>query len=62
MHQFVNAIAGQKDMPLVKPDEAAARVGVMEAAYKSVKTNVWEKVGLTLYSNTTKTDDSIRQN
>ncbi len=44
MHQFVNAIAGQKDMPLVKPDEAAARVGVMEAAYKSAKTNVWEKV------------------
>jgi predicted dehydrogenase len=44
MHQFVNAIAGQKDMPLVKPDEAAARVYVMDAAYKSVKTGAWEKV------------------
>lgn len=44
LHQFVNAIAGQKDMPLVKPDEAAARVSVMEAAYKSAKTGSWEKV------------------
>lgn len=44
LHQFVNAVAGQKDMPLVTPKEAAARVSVMEAAYKSAKTGTWEKV------------------
>lgn len=44
LHQFVNAIAGQKNMPLVTPKEAAARVAVMEAAYKSIKTGSWTKV------------------
>src|ERR1039457_752760 len=33
--QFVNAVAGQPGMPLVSVREAAARVAVMEAAYRS---------------------------
>lgn len=44
LDQFVNAIAGKSDMPLVKPSEAAARVAVMEAAYQSLKTGAWVKV------------------
>jgi predicted dehydrogenase len=43
MHQFVNAIAGQKDQPLVTPREAAARVSVMEAMYKAARGRKWEK-------------------
>ncbi|EEF58156.1 Gfo/Idh/MocA family protein [Pedosphaera parvula] len=44
MDQFVNALMGNKDMPLVKPREAAARVSVMEAAYKGAHNNAWVKV------------------
>jgi predicted dehydrogenase len=44
MHQFVNAVAGAKDMPLVTPREAAARVAVMEAMYKGAKARKWEKI------------------
>jgi predicted dehydrogenase len=44
LHQFVDSIAGKTGLPLVKPREAAARVAVMEAAYKSVKTGAWVKV------------------
>jgi 1,5-anhydro-D-fructose reductase (1,5-anhydro-D-mannitol-forming) len=44
MDQFVNALLGQKDVPLVKPREAAARVSVMEAAYKGAHNNSWVKV------------------
>src|ERR1017187_8392020 len=36
MNQFVDAVAGAKDQPLVPPREAAARVTVMEADRKSV--------------------------
>jgi 1,5-anhydro-D-fructose reductase (1,5-anhydro-D-mannitol-forming) len=43
MDQFVNAVAGQSGMPLVTPQEAAARVSVMEAAYKGAKTQTWVK-------------------
>jgi predicted dehydrogenase len=43
IHQFVNAMAGKADMPLVKPREAAARVAAMEAAYQSVKSGTWAK-------------------
>jgi predicted dehydrogenase len=44
LHQFVNAVAGQKDQPLVTPREAAARVTVMEAMYKASRKGTWVKV------------------
>lgn len=45
MHQFLDAVAGAKDQPLVTPHEAAARVVVMEAAYKAARSQKWVKVG-----------------
>lgn len=45
LHQFVDAIQGVPGQPLVKPAEAAARVVVMEAMYKSAKAGKWTKVG-----------------
>ncbi|MGD0536544.1 MAG: Gfo/Idh/MocA family oxidoreductase [Verrucomicrobiota bacterium] len=45
MDQFVNAVEGKPDQPLVKPSEAAARVAVMEAMYKSARVGKWEDVG-----------------
>ena len=45
LQQFVNAVAGQKGMPLVPVREAAARVTVMEAAYRSSKVGSTVKVG-----------------
>lgn len=39
MHQFVDAVAGKTGLPLVTPREAAARVSVMEAAYKSARSH-----------------------
>lgn len=44
LHQFLNAVAGQKDMPLVTPAEAAERVAVMEAAYQAARTQSWVSV------------------
>lgn len=44
LNQFVDAVAGQKDLPLVTPAEAAARVCVMEAAYKANVSRKWETV------------------
>jgi predicted dehydrogenase len=41
LEQFVNAVAGRKGPPLVTPREAAERVSVMEAAYKSARTHSW---------------------
>jgi predicted dehydrogenase len=38
LQQFVNAVGGQAGMPLVPVREAAARVAVMEAAYRSART------------------------
>ena len=43
--QFVSAIAGQKDLPLVTAREAAARVQVMEALYQSARERKWVTVG-----------------
>jgi len=39
--QFASAIAGQKDLPLVTVREAAARVKVMEALYRSARERRW---------------------
>lgn len=44
MHQFLDAVAGAKDQPLVKPSEAAARVVAMEALYKGAHEKKWVKV------------------
>lgn len=41
MHQFLNAVGGKTGMPLVTPKEAAARVSVMEAAYKGAHDKAW---------------------
>ena len=45
MNQFVAAVAGAKDQPLVTPREAAARVTVMEAMYKGAREHKWLAVG-----------------
>jgi predicted dehydrogenase len=37
LQQFINAVAGRPGMPLVPVREAAARVAVMEAAYRSAR-------------------------
>jgi len=44
MHQFIDAVAGAKDMPLVSPTEAAARVTVMEAMYRAASGHTWVSV------------------
>lgn len=44
LHQFVDAVRGKGKQPLVTPTEAAARVVVMEAMYKSAKAGKWVKV------------------
>jgi predicted dehydrogenase len=41
VHQFLDAVAGSKDRPLVKPSEAAARVVAMEALYKGAHDRKW---------------------
>jgi len=41
LNQFVNAIAGQPNQPLVTPHEAAARVSVIEAAYNAARQHAW---------------------
>jgi predicted dehydrogenase len=41
MDQFVDAVAGKTGLPLVTPHEAAARVSVMEAAYKGARAHAW---------------------
>ena len=43
--QFVSAIAGQKNLPLVTASEAAARVKIMEALYQSARERRWVTVG-----------------
>jgi predicted dehydrogenase len=45
LQQFVNAVAGQEGMPLVPVREAAARVAVMEAAYRSARTGATVSLG-----------------
>jgi predicted dehydrogenase len=44
VHQFLDAVAGAKDQPLVKPSEAAARVVAMEALYKGARQKKWVNV------------------
>jgi predicted dehydrogenase len=44
MHQFLDAVAGAKDQPLVTPHEAAARVVVMESMYRAAREQSWVKV------------------
>jgi predicted dehydrogenase len=41
LEQFLAAVAGKKGLPLVTPREAAARVSVMEAAYKGAREHAW---------------------
>lgn len=41
INQFVNAVAGQKDQPLVPVREAAQRVVVMEAIYQAARGLKW---------------------
>lgn len=44
IQQFFDALAGKPHNTLVKPSEAAARVAVMEAAYKGAQSQTWVKV------------------
>ncbi len=44
LFQFLDAVAGAKDQPLVTPKEAAARVRVMEAMYRGARERTWKKV------------------
>ncbi len=44
MHQFLDAVAGAKDEPLVSPGEAAARVTAMEAMYSAAREQKWVTV------------------
>jgi 1,5-anhydro-D-fructose reductase (1,5-anhydro-D-mannitol-forming) len=44
IQQFFDALAGKPHDWLVKPSEAAARVAVMEAAYRGARTQSWAKV------------------
>jgi predicted dehydrogenase len=41
LEQFLGAVAGKPDLPLVTPSEAAARVSVMEAAYRAARGRAW---------------------
>jgi len=43
--QFVSAIGGSKDAPLVTAREAAARVKAMEALYEASRGRVWVTIG-----------------
>jgi predicted dehydrogenase len=44
MDQFLDAVAGAKNEPLVLPDEAAARVTVMQAIYAAAREHKWVTV------------------
>jgi predicted dehydrogenase len=44
MQQFLDAVAGSKNQPLVPVREAAARVSVMQAMYESAKDHKWVTV------------------
>jgi predicted dehydrogenase len=43
IYQLLDAVAGDKNQPLVPPREAAARVMVMEAMYRAAKERTWVK-------------------
>ena len=44
LNQFVDAVAGSSNPPLVTASEAAARVVVMEAMYKGARGNKWVEI------------------
>jgi predicted dehydrogenase len=44
LDQFVDAVLGKPDQPLVAPREAAERVVVMEAMYEAARTGRWVSV------------------
>lgn len=44
LEQFLNAVGGAKNEPLVKPGEAVARVAVMQAIYEGAREHKWVKV------------------
>ena len=44
MDQFLDAVEGVKNEPLVSPREAASRVTVMEAMYQAAREHKWVKV------------------
>ncbi len=44
MNQFLDAVAGAKNEPLVTPREAAARVTVMQAIYEGARKRKWVEV------------------
>lgn len=44
MTQFLDAVAGAKNEPLVSPGEAAARVTVMMAMYEAARKEKWVKI------------------
>jgi predicted dehydrogenase len=44
MQQFLDAVAGSKNEPLVTPREAAARVAVMQAMYEGARKRTWVKI------------------
>ena len=45
MEQFLDAVAGAKNEPLVTPREAAARVTVMQAMYEAARKRKWVDIG-----------------
>lgn len=45
MDQFLDAVAGAKNEPLVTPREAAARVTVMQAIYEAAHQRKWVDIG-----------------
>ena len=45
LQQLLDAVAGDKNQPLVKADEAAARVTAMAAIYEAARDHKWVKVG-----------------
>jgi predicted dehydrogenase len=44
LHQFLDAVGGAKDQPLVPVREAAERVKVMEAIYEAARGRKWVNV------------------
>ena len=44
LEQFLNAVGGAKDEPLVRASEAAARVVVMQAIYQGARDHNWVNV------------------
>jgi hypothetical protein len=43
--QFLDAVGGAKNEPLVTPVESAARVAAMQAIYEAAREHKWVNVG-----------------